>query len=171
MKNPEQTEQSNQLLGTLATRIARNRSNVAKWDLNILIVLFAVLVTVIILISMNIDTWIVAVVAIGGLSLIWLIGWRRSRRLFQHFYSEELVDLQRDSADEPPSGMERLTTREKEILTFVARGYSNKMIAIELSISINTIKVFISRILTKLEASDRTEAVVIAIKQKILSIE
>jgi len=119
---------------------------------------------------MNIDTWIVAIVAIGGLTLVWLIGWRRGIRLFQHFYSEELADLQQDSANEPPAGIEQLTASEKEILNFVAQGCFNKLIATELGISINTVKVFISRILTKLEASDRTEAVVIAIKQKMISI-
>ncbi len=66
--------------------------------------------------------------------------------------------------------MEQLTAREKEVLSFVAQGYSNKLIAAELGISINTVKVFISKILTKLEANDRTEAVVVAIKQKMISI-
>ncbi len=151
--------------------MARNRTNGAKWDLNILIILFSVLVAVIILISIDIDTRIVAVVAIAGLAVVWLVGWGRGEKLFKHFYSEELANLEQDDVYETPATFEQLTPREKEVLDFVAQGYANKLIAAELGISINTVKIFISRILVKLNAKDRTEAGVIAIKAKILSLE
>ncbi len=171
MNDPRQSEKADRLLENLAVQLARNRTNSAKWDLNILIILFSVLVTVIILISFNIDNRIVALIAVVGLAFVWLIGRGRGERLFQHFYSEELANLQQDDAVETPAGMEQLTAREKEVLFFVARGYANKLIATELGISINTVKIFMSRILVKLNAKDRTEAVVIAIKYKILSLE
>jgi len=64
----------------------------------------------------------------------------------------------------------QLTPREIQILNHMAQGYANKQIALELSISTNTVKVVVSRILTKLSAKDRTEAVVIAIKHGLVSI-
>jgi two-component system response regulator DegU len=66
--------------------------------------------------------------------------------------------------------MSPLTSREKEILKYVARGYANKQIANEFDISDQTIKNHVSSILRKLNANARTDAVVIAVKQGIISI-
>ena len=63
-----------------------------------------------------------------------------------------------------------LTAREKEILNYIAQGYLNKQIALELGISEQTIKNHVTSILRKLNANVRTEAVVIALKQGIISI-
>jgi len=63
-----------------------------------------------------------------------------------------------------------LTAREKEVLNYIAQGYLNKQIAIELGIGEQTIKNHITSILRKLNANARTEAVVIAIRQGLISI-
>ena len=63
-----------------------------------------------------------------------------------------------------------LTPREKEILNYIAKGYLNKQIAAELNISEQTIKNHVTSILRKLNANVRTEAVVVAIKQGLISI-
>jgi DNA-binding NarL/FixJ family response regulator len=63
-----------------------------------------------------------------------------------------------------------LTPRETEILTYIAQGYLNKQIAIELGISEQTIKNHVTSILRKLNANARTEAVVVAIKQGLISL-
>ena len=63
-----------------------------------------------------------------------------------------------------------LTPREGEILNYIAQGYLNKMIAAELDISEQTIKNHVTSILRKLNANVRTEAVVVAIKQGLISI-
>ncbi len=62
------------------------------------------------------------------------------------------------------------TPREIEILNYIAQGYLNKQIAVELGISEQTIKNHVTSILRKLNAHVRTEAVVIAIKQGLISI-
>ncbi|MFC2003326.1 LuxR C-terminal-related transcriptional regulator [Chloroflexota bacterium] len=62
------------------------------------------------------------------------------------------------------------TPRETEILKYIARGYANKQIAIELGSSEQTIKNHVTSILRKLNANARTEAVVVAIKQGLISI-
>jgi DNA-binding NarL/FixJ family response regulator len=63
-----------------------------------------------------------------------------------------------------------LTEREIEVLRRVAAGKSNKVIAAELDISEGTVKTHMKSILPKLDASDRTHAVMIALKRGILDI-
>ncbi len=64
-----------------------------------------------------------------------------------------------------------LTSRETEILNYVAEGNSNKQIAHILKISEQTIKNHVSAILRKLNANDRAHAVVLAIRHGWISIE
>lgn len=64
-----------------------------------------------------------------------------------------------------------LTTREMEILKCMGQGMLNKQIAVEVGISEQTIKNHVTSILRKLNANARTEAVVVAIKQGLLTIE
>ncbi len=63
-----------------------------------------------------------------------------------------------------------LTVREVEVLRRVAAGKSNKLIAAELYISEGTVKTHMKSILPKLDASDRTHAVMIALKRGILDL-
>lgn len=64
-----------------------------------------------------------------------------------------------------------LTNREVEILNYVANGYSNKQIAAKLDISEQTIKNHITSIMAKLNANARTQAVVIAVRKGLISID
>lgn len=61
-----------------------------------------------------------------------------------------------------------LTPRETEVLGLVANGLGNKEIATRLGTATGTIKIHIQNILQKLSASDRTQAVTIAIRRGIL---
>jgi len=67
--------------------------------------------------------------------------------------------------------MSPITARETEILNYIAQGYLNKQIATELGISEQTIKNHVTSILRKLNANARTEAVVIAIRQGLISLD
>jgi len=64
-----------------------------------------------------------------------------------------------------------LTPREMEVLSCVAKGMSNKEIGSSLNLVEGTVKVHLTSILSKLGVSDRTQAVLLAIKRGIIEIE
>ena len=68
------------------------------------------------------------------------------------------------------AGEETLTPREVEVLRHVAEGNRNKDIADRLLISEETVKVHVKHVMDKLGASDRTEAVAIAIRRGIIQL-
>jgi two-component system, NarL family, response regulator DegU len=71
---------------------------------------------------------------------------------------------------EAESFISPLTPREMEILKYIGQGYLNKQIAVELGISEQTIKNHVTSILRKLNANARTEAVVLALRQGLITI-
>jgi hypothetical protein len=82
-----------------AARRAKERARVARWDLDVAVFLFVVLIIVIILLFQDINIGIVAPVAIFGLIMVWVVGWRRGRQLYRTFYDDELVRLQRETKE------------------------------------------------------------------------
>jgi DNA-binding NarL/FixJ family response regulator len=59
---------------------------------------------------------------------------------------------------------DRLTRREREVLTLIAQGRSNKRIALELGISEKTVKTHVGHVLEKLGVADRTQAALLAVR-------
>jgi two-component system nitrate/nitrite response regulator NarL len=67
---------------------------------------------------------------------------------------------------EPASELDRLTPREREVLEFLARGESNKMIARALDLSESTVKIHVQNVLKKLNLTSRVQAAVFAVEQR-----
>ena len=72
-------------------------------------------------------------------------------------YAERVRPANRDR-----SALDALTVREQEVLALIADGLSNAEIALALVISHETVKTYVSRILSKLDLRDRVQAVVLA---------
>ncbi len=60
---------------------------------------------------------------------------------------------------------ERLTRREQDVLELIAKGRSNKRIALELGISEKTVKAHVGHLLAKLGVADRTQAALLAVRE------
>ncbi|NOK63861.1 MAG: response regulator transcription factor [Chloroflexi bacterium AL-W] len=66
---------------------------------------------------------------------------------------------------------EPLTAREREVLTFVAKGWSNQDIAHKLTITERTVGTHMSHILSKLHLASRTQAVLYALRHGLTRLE
>ncbi|MGM0437002.1 MAG: response regulator [Bacillota bacterium] len=80
---------------------------------------------------------------------------------------EEKVDEQLEHEE---SELEKLSNRENEVLGLLAQGMSNRDIAEELYISEKTVKNHVSSILRKFSVNDRTQAVIVALKNGLVSL-
>jgi DNA-binding NarL/FixJ family response regulator len=76
---------------------------------------------------------------------------------------QALADGRRSTADQT------LTRREREVLELIARGRSNKRIALELEISEKTVKTHVGHVLAKLGVSDRTQAALVAVREGLVT--
>jgi NarL family two-component system response regulator LiaR len=72
------------------------------------------------------------------------------------------------AASQQPAPGADLTQRERELLALMSRGMNNQQIANELAIALPTVKFHITNILGKLHADNRTEAVLVALKHKLV---
>jgi two-component system NarL family response regulator len=82
----------------------------------------------------------------------------------------EFTNLAKKADERQAVPTPRLTERELEVLKLVAQGMSNREIAGELFISENTVKNHVRNILEKLHLHSRMEAVVYAVREKLLDI-
>jgi NarL family two-component system response regulator LiaR len=64
-----------------------------------------------------------------------------------------------------------LTNREQEVLQFVAKGYSNQMIAGKLQIDERTVRIHVSHVLQKLALENRTQAALYALRHGLAKLE
>jgi DNA-binding NarL/FixJ family response regulator len=95
----------------------------------------------------------VRVVAIGEA----LLAPKVTRRLIEQFAQQPA-----NGSREPNPGLATLTEREREVLAAVAHGLSNAEIASSLFMSHATAKTHVSRLLSKLDARDRAQLVMLA---------
>ena len=81
-----------------------------------------------------------------------------TRRLIERFARESASATDRS----PVSLPDDVTPREREVLALVAAGHTNAEIAAQLCISIGTAKTHVARLLSKLDARDRVQLVILA---------
>ncbi len=157
----------------LLRQSAKERAVSQRWSINTVVLIGCILVIVLILDFQPVDTWIVAIIAFIGLVALWLFGWVRAKKLEKVFYQQELSDYGDLLPNEPQSDYEigqkelpleiPLTSREIDILSRIGDGKTNKEIARAFNVNESSIKNQVSRILHKLDVSNRTEAVLLAL--------
>ena len=88
-----------------------------------------------------------------------------TRRLIKEFAGRPDAEPSREVT------IEGITGREREVLTLVGRGLSNTEIAEELCLSVATAKTYLTRLLSKLNARDRVQLVILAYETGLVSAE
>ena len=99
------------------------------------------------------DEMLLAIRAVGRGEAIFGPG--IARRLVQYFASHAAEPKQASRVVFP-----ELTDREREILDLIAAGRNNQDIANQLFLSLKTVRNYVSNILTKLQVSDRAQAII-----------
>jgi DNA-binding NarL/FixJ family response regulator len=90
----------------------------------------------------------------------------RGEAILDPTVAARLVDaIAQDDSGPARHDPEQLTRRESEVLELIARGRSNKRIAVELGISEKTVKTHVGHVLAKLGVADRTQAALLAVQQ------
>lgn len=74
--------------------------------------------------------------------------------------SDMSMNMSMSRHDLPDNGLEALTPRQKDVLSLLLEGQPNKLIANELEMRESTVKVHVRQIMKKLNATNRTQAVV-----------
>lgn len=82
--------------------------------------------------------------------------------------SPEAAQALVESANQPPAPGLDLTEREREVLRLMIEGLNNTQIAGTLTVSPSTVKSHVSNILSKLGVASRTEAVTLALRNRIV---
>jgi len=82
--------------------------------------------------------------------------------------SPEAAQALVETANQPPVPALDLTEREREVLALMVEGLNNTQIAGRLSVGPSTIKSHVSNILSKLGVTSRTEAVTLALRNRIV---
>ncbi|MCU1472028.1 response regulator transcription factor [Amnibacterium sp.] len=75
-------------------------------------------------------------------------------------FARRAADRLRDSRNGDPR-LAGLSVRERQVLTLIADGLTNRQIAAELSIAENTVKNYVSNVLAKLDLASRTQAAIL----------
>ncbi|MFJ1791316.1 response regulator [Kitasatospora griseola] len=86
-----------------------------------------------------------------------LLAPRVTRRLIA-----DLTSRPTPGSSAPPRTLAAITEREREVLTLIGRGLSNTEIADHLHLSVTTVKTYVTRLLSKLDARDRVHLVILA---------
>lgn len=89
------------------------------------------------------------------------------KQAFGDQISEKIIDQL--SSKRQSAAIEKLTDRELEVLSLVAKGFINKAIGLELEISDRTVQSHLSHVYRKLSAASRTDAVMKAISMGLIS--
>jgi NarL family two-component system response regulator LiaR len=98
--------------------------------------------------------------------LVWAI---RAAHAGRATLSPEAAQSLVESANQPPAPGLDLTEREREVLSLMVEGLNNTQIAGRLVVSPSTIKSHVSNVLSKLGVTSRTEAVTLALRNRIVA--
>ena len=95
-EEPEATNQLSPEMKQTAAQRAKQKSRTARWDLDVAVFFFAILLIIMILMFEGIGIEYTAPAAICGLAMGWLMGWKKGRQAYARFYDEELIEMEKE---------------------------------------------------------------------------
>jgi DNA-binding NarL/FixJ family response regulator len=176
-REPNSSDSRDTSIERLLRDRARQRAAPLRWNIQSVVLSYSVLAAVIIMSLQDVNLLITVLTAVLGLGLVWLSSWLRIKKFENAFYQEEVDNYAKLASGEPSKGsMEAradnlvrsvdspLTFRETAVLEQMAKGKSSKEIADALEISPQTVKNHITHVFSKLGVTDRTSAVLLALR-------
>ena len=170
-KNTLNKGSDQEIIQALLKQRATERAQTKRWNIYSLLLIWLVLALIIILNIFDANLYLTGGIAMLGLIGLWLITYRRGKKLEKVFFHEETENLKNRFPSQlepntfaaPAAEPSPLSPREMEVLTLIVRGNSNKEIAKLMCITPQTTKNHITHILKKLDVADRTAAAVMAL--------
>jgi hypothetical protein len=71
------------------SQTARDKARARKWDMNIVVFMFAILLITVILLYEGIDPLYLSPIAFFGLAMCWFVSWRQENKLYARYYKQE----------------------------------------------------------------------------------
>ena len=167
-------EQTDEILERLFQQISADKITAHNWNTQSVVLLYVSLVAIIVLELENVSMFIIAAIAVSALGVFLGLNFVHKKKLEKQA-REEKIDKYRQhlarKTGEPVPIPTTLSPKELQILHMIAEGNINKQIAMKLGLSTATVRNHVSRLMQKLDANDRTEAVVIAISNGWIAID
>jgi DNA-binding CsgD family transcriptional regulator len=168
----------NDLITRMLYYQAAERATSARWNTISLMLIYVVLSIVLLITLFGVPNFYVAIVAVLGLAVFWLVNWLLNKRMQERFYEQELRHYWNLFSNENETRFSAaaeaataamsdspLTERELEVLEQAISGKINKEIGHVLGMSEDTVRNHFVHIFDKLGVRDRTAAAVIALRK------
>jgi DNA-binding CsgD family transcriptional regulator len=173
MKDTEsEVKTSISLIRKMIEQAAKERGLSMRLNAGLIILAYFLINSIIFLVMFHSNILSILFLSIAGLAALIFLSYYRERMLNKRqneFMTMALISL--NSSENEDSGLEKkntsktpLTARELEILSFVALGGTDKLIAGRLGVSDSTVKNHLRSAYRKLEVNDRTSAVLLALR-------
>jgi DNA-binding CsgD family transcriptional regulator len=173
MKDTEsEVKTSISLIRKMIEQAAKERGLSMRLNAGLIILAYFLINSIIFLVMFHSNILSILFLSIAGLAALIFLSYYRERMLNKRqneFMTMALISL--NSPENEDSGLEKqntskipLTARELEILSFVAIGGTDKLVAARLGLSESTVKNHLRSVYTKLEVNDRTSAVLLALR-------
>jgi len=70
--------------------IANEKARSQKWDMNMVVFMFAIMLVTVLLLYEGVDPMYMAPIALFGLVMCWFVSWREGKKLYRRYFKQEM---------------------------------------------------------------------------------